>query len=78
MPGSQEKTNSCLGFSIALTIFNLKLLFTHLNVSDSGTDCCHFTKTSGWQKSGNEGPFLQKHNGLHPHVPHSDTQVQSF
>lgn len=34
-----------------------------------GTDYCHVTRTSGWQTSGNEGSFLQKQNGLHPHVP---------
>lgn len=37
--------------------FNLSPL-THLNFSDSGTDCCRVTRTSKWQKSGNEGPFL--------------------
>lgn len=58
--------------------FNLQPLFTHLNFSDSEADCCYVTRVSGWQKSGNEGSFLQKQNGLYPLVPQSDTRVQSF
>lgn len=36
-------------------LLNLKPLFACLNKSDSGTDCCHVTRTLGWQKSGNKG-----------------------
>lgn len=39
--------------------FNLQSLFTHLNFSYLETDCWHVTRTSGWQKSGNEESFLK-------------------
>ena len=39
-------------------LLNLQPLFTHLNFSASGADCCPVIKTSGWQKSGNEGLFF--------------------
>ena len=38
--------------------FHFQPLFTGLNFSDSGADSCHVTRTSGWQKSGNEGPVF--------------------
>ena len=48
---------SCMSCLYILEI-NLQPLFTHLNVSDSGTDCCHVTRTSECQKSGDEGSFF--------------------
>ena len=36
-------------------LFNLEPLFARLNKSNSGTECCHVTRTLGWQKSGNKG-----------------------
>ena len=52
--------------------FHVQPLIIHINFSGSGADCSHVT---GWQKSDNEGSFLQKQNGLHPYVPQSDTQA---
>ena len=37
---------------------NLQALFVHPNFSDSGANCCHATRTSAWQKSGNKGMFF--------------------
>ena len=38
--------------------FNLQPLFTHPNLFDSKADYCHVTRTSEWQKPGNEGLFF--------------------
>lgn len=52
------RTKHCLFFPHSpLCSFHLQPLFTHLNVSDSGADYCHVTRTSECQKSGNEGSF---------------------
>lgn len=48
--------------------FNLQLLFTHFNFSDSAADCCYVIRTSGWQSLAMRGYSLQKQNGLHPRV----------
>lgn len=53
-------------------------MFAYLNFSDSGADCCHVMGTSGWQKSSQEGPFLQKQNELYLTVLQSDNQAQFF
>ena len=37
---------------------SLQPLFAHLNSSGSGADGCHVARTSGWQKSGNQGSFF--------------------
>ena len=36
-------------------LLNLQPLFTHPHFSDLGAECCFVTRTSGWQKSVNEG-----------------------
>ena len=49
-----EESSSHLGFPISWLLFNLQVLFPHLNFSDSGADCCRAVRTSGLQKSGNK------------------------
>ena len=67
---SATKTQvAILGFSSPQLFFTLQPLLSILT-SYSGADCCQVTRTSGWQKSGNKGPFFTEAEfELHPHVP---------
>lgn len=44
-------------------------MLAYPNFPDSGADYCHFTRTSGQQKPGNDGLFLAEAKQLHPQVP---------
>ena len=58
-PGSQEESGNHLGcFHSPDCSFNLRPLFAHRDLSDSGADRCHVARTSGWQKSGTKGSFF--------------------
>ena len=58
LPGNQEEPSHCLFCPHSpFCSFHLQPLFTHFNVSDSGADGCHVTRTSECQKLGNEGSF---------------------
>lgn len=58
LPGNQEEPSHCLFCPHSpFCSFHLQPLFTHFNVSDSGADGCHVTRTSERQKLGNEGSF---------------------
>lgn len=61
---SWEEPSGLIGFPIALTIhWVYKCLFAHLNFSESGADCCHVTKTAGWQKSCREESYFAEAEG---------------
>lgn len=65
LPGLWKKQAAVLGFSGPVYSFNVQPLFTHLSFPDPGADRGHVTRTSGQQKSGSEGSFVQKENRLH-------------
>ena len=52
-------------------LFNLQPLFTDFNLSDSGAECCHVTRTSGWQQSGSKGLFFCRSKGDFIHMCHN-------
>ena len=54
LPGSQEESSSCLVLPIA-QLFKFTSIVNNLNLSDLWADFCHAVRTSGWQKSDNEG-----------------------
>ena len=69
MPGSQEESRSCLVLPIA-QLFKFTTIVNNLNFSDLWADFCHAVRTSGWQKSDNEGLiFLWEQNRLYLPVP---------
>ena len=54
LPGIRKEPSGCLGFPIALTVQFAATIYP-FNLSHLGADCGHATRTSGRQKSDNEG-----------------------